>query len=348
MLVNRRKLLSAAGLSASGLLAAPRLGRAAAEELIITPVTPSSGQATPYGRFSNDGPFGMPVRAIPMEAVSGLRLSLYLPPRQTHARVIIFSHSELATPQSYERLFGHWASHGYAVIAPLHDDSVVVAGLKARQHDLKGGKWDLGSLINDVGAWKARPQMCSAALSALPRIQQYTGVQLIDERPIIAGHGFGAFTAAMLIGAKAFLQDDQVIDERDARFYGAVLMSPPSRNSLGLRPESWGGVDRPLIAITGNGDTDSTGQDPNAKLDSFAMTPPGNRHLAWCSQVYQTLYTGQQIPPNSTRMLVFQDILAVSTAFISAYADYDQKTFLELSGNYYESATMGRMMMRYR
>lgn len=346
MEVTRRLFLGAAGLTGASLLPPGRAG--AQGNIVIEPITPSSGQNTSYGRFSNQGPYGMPEAGRPMAPVPGLRLWIYLPPGQTRARVIIFSHSELANPQSYERLFGHWASHGYAVIAPLHDDSVLVAGLKARQHDLHGGRWDLGSLINDVEAWKARPKICAAALSALPRIQQYTGVQLLDERPIIVGHGFGAFTAALLVGAKAFLTDEQALDERDPRFYGAVMMSPPSRDSLGLRPESWASIDRPLMVVTGQGDADATGQDANLKLDAFALSPPGNRHLAWCSQIYQTLYTGQQIPPNSTRMLVFQDVLATSTAFIHSYADYDQDTFRELAGSYYEDASDHRLIMRYR
>lgn len=342
MTTTRRLLLGAAGL-------APFARAASAQQprMVIEPITPSSGLGTPYSRFANVGPLGMPKSPYRM-SVGGLQLDIYLPPGRSEGRVVVFSHAELTLPQTYERLLSHWASHGFIVVAPLHDDSVLVNGLKARRESVRGGDWDLGSVINDAAAWKARPRALRAALDALPRLEQTSGIRFLDERPVVVGHSFGAFSAQLLLGARAMTSDGTVMEEADPRFYAGVLMSPQGRGILGLADGSWDTLARPIIAITGNGDTDATGQDPNIKLEPFALSPPGNRHLAWFSRIAQTLYSGQQVRPGTTEQLLFQDQLCVTTAFLVAYADYDQKTLLTLSGDEFAKDSSNRLTIRYR
>jgi hypothetical protein len=342
----RRHFLAAAGALASSVpLGAFASGQ---DELVIAPVTPSSGQDTPYSRFANQGAIGLPSGALRVEPKAGLRLDVYLPPHRTHGKVVVFSHGEEALPQIYERLLGHWASHGFAVIAPLHDDSVLLNGLKAHTQGSREATWNVRAILDDTTAWRERATAVKACLDLLPAIEQQTGFGMDDVRPIVVGHGFGAFTAQLIVGATASVADGTRLEAKDPRFYGAVLLSPQGRGVLGLDDRSWAGLDRPLMAMTGNGDTDATGQTPEQKAEPFSLSPPGHKHLAWFDRVSPSSFSGQQVPAGSAGELVLFDILALTTAFLVAYGDYDKDAFSQISGKYFDGACDGRLATSYR
>jgi pimeloyl-ACP methyl ester carboxylesterase len=317
--------------------------------LTIDPITPTSGENTLYARLANQGPFGNPKQVINMLTPSGVRLYLYLPPGSSSGRVVIFSHAELILPEVYDNLLNHWASHGYIVIAPLHEDSVLLRGMAGAYGGTDSTQaWDVGAILENADAWEKRARTCSEVLDMLPKIEAQSGIRFLDDRPIIVGHSFGAYAAQLLIGTKAWKKDGTVLQVADARFYGAVLMSPQGHGVLGLRTDSWEGADRPLMAVTGVGDTSFTGQDPALRIDPFSLSPPGNRHLAWFSQIDSALMVGQQVNVDSSDELIFQDLLAMTTGFIEAYADYNKDTFLALTTGYFDSASDNRLDVHYR
>lgn len=345
ILTSRRRFLTTTAAAA----AIPVLAHAADQKaLLLEPITASSGQGTPYSRFSNQGPYGHPLQSVQITPTKGLRLNVYVPPGRTSGRVVIFSHAELVLPDVYDNLLGHWASHGFIVIAPLHDDSILVNGLKAHHESTSGATWDLGSVIDDTTSWSARARTCKEILDILPMLQQSSGIHFIDDRPIIVGHSFGAFAAQLLLGARAWKADGTVLNEKDPRFYAGILLSPQGRGVLGLKDGSWDYMDRPFLAASGNGDYGATGQDPNTRIEPFSLAPPGHKHLAWFSHILPTLYTGQQIRAGTQQEVVFEDVLAVTTAALYAYGNYDKTAFDELAGDYFTKATDQRVTMFYR
>src|SRR5690606_4989639 len=128
-------------------------------------------------------------------------------------------------------------------------------------------------------------------------------------------------------------------------FYGGILLSPQGRGMMGLVDGSWDTVSKPLLAVTGQGDA---GQDPNVKIEPFALSAPNNKHLAWFSKISSTIYSGQQIRPNTVQQLVYQDLLAVTTAFLTAYGNFDAEVLAELAGDYYTRMSDQRIRMLYR
>lgn len=337
--VSRRRMLAA-------LLAATAVSPAKAAEPIITPLSPSATSRTRYARFANPGPRGYPQQPVHIEPVPGLRLVAYMPPQAREARVVIFSHGELALPNVYSNLLAHWASHGFAVLAPIHDDSVIENGLRARRQNAQlGVSWDLDSLVADAEAWRLRARLCRAVLDVVPSLEKSSGVRLLTDRPIIAGHSYGAYTAQLLLGAKAVSETGEALEEAEPRFYAGMLLSSQGRGMMGLVDGSWDSLSRPFLLATGQGDS---GQDPSVKIEPFALSPAGNKHLAWFSRITPTLYSGQQVRPGTADELIFQDLLAVTTAFLVAYADYHPEVFAELSGDYYARLSERRLDMRYR
>jgi hypothetical protein len=349
MQTTRRQFLPLA-LAAMATPLAARAFAAGKDNIIIEPVTPSSRDGTPYSRFANMGPLGYPEGPIHVTPSADLSLAVWAPPGVDEGRLVVFSHGELELPQDYDRLLRHWASHGFIVAAPLHDDSVVRSGLMARQQEAdneRGGSWDPGAVFRDSKYWRARPRDCRGVLEAIPRIEQACRMRILDERPVIAGHGFGAFAAQLLLGVHATGSAGELY-EADPRWYAGMLLSPQGRGVLGLGDGAWDNLARPILVATGNGDNDATGQDPNVKLEPFSLSPPGNRHLAWFGHINHTLWGGNQVRPGTAQELVFQDLLAVTTAFLDAYSNYNKETFGLLTGDYLTTASGGRMSAHYR
>ena len=341
MAINRRTFAAALG---AAML--PCVGRA--EELIIVPDTHNVRSGTRYAKFSNPGPYGRPKSPVEITLEGNLKLFLWLPPGLRNPSPVVFSHAELSVPLLYDNLLGHWASHGFAVLAPLHDDSVLEKGLAAQTMDVKGVHWDLTSLIGNPEAWTARAKTCRACLDSFPVLERSSGLVLGDTRPVISGHSFGSYVAQLLTGTRAVASAGKILTEIDPRFVASMLLSPQGRGVLGLVDGSWDGMTLPSVVVTGNGDEDATGQDPAKKIESFQLAPPGNKHLAWFSSISPTVYSGQQVAPGSANSRIFQDLLAVSTAFLTAYGKYDPEVFAELAGDYYTRMTAGRVSMQYR
>lgn len=353
MTATRRSVAAAV----ASILAAPRLAlaqqrpwRAAPEEQIdLMPLSPTAGRSSRYAAFANPGPRGLPRAAVEIESSPGVLLNVWIPARPGTSRVVVFSHGELGMPQIYERLLAHWASHGFVVVAPIHDDSVIQGGLALRRRDPRtGGAFDLTALINDAEAWRARARLCRAALESVGAIERGTGMRISSDRPIIAGHSFGAYTAQLLLGARALTEGGAVLEESDPRFYGGLLLSPQGRGVMGLLDGSWDAVSRPLLVATGPGDADATRQPAEVKAEPFTLSPAGNKHLAWLSRAWTTIFAGQQLRPGSAEELLFQDVLSVTTAFLVAYGGYEDEVFQELAGDYYARMTAGRTVTRYR
>lgn len=328
MPISRRTLLAAAAAAALPL-------PSAAQELMLQPVTPTALKNTRYAKHANPGSLGA---APPAEIqVGGLKLVAYAPRDAQRGRVVVFSHGEQATPRVYDGLLSHWASHGYFVLAPVHDDSVLNAGAR-----------DLSALVNDVDAWRSRVLMVKATLDAASTLERTYNLRLNTERAILAGHSYGAFTAQVLMGARALSGPGVVFEEPDPRFHAAMLLSPQGRGSMGLVDGSWDTVTRPLLVCTGSGDIGAGGQAPEAKAEPFLLSPAGNKHLAWFQRMRPTLYSGQRTTIGAADLPAYQDLLAVTTAFLYSYADRDEEVFRELAGDYYGVASNNRLAMRYR
>lgn len=336
-MLSRRTLLKC------GLLAPAFLSRQAMAQVgEFHPLLPTTGENTHYARLAEAGPYGTPDHPYIVEPFSELKLYAFLPKNiDGPLRTVVFSHGEISSPTIYAPLLGHWASHGFAVLAPVHHDSFEFN--KASATNLGAA----ANVENDVSAWHDRVAGCQATLNAIPYIAQSTNCQLLTERPIIAGHSFGAFIAQLLLGTRV-ISGKSILSLPDKRFFGGMLLSPQGRGVMGLANGSWDSVSSPMLAVTGNGDTDVFNQPPETKADPYFLSKPNYKHLAWFNQILPVIFTGQEISPDNPRMPVWQDLLAVTTAFLYAYSNYQQDYLTELATSYYDEQTHHRIKMSYR
>ena len=303
---------------------------------------------TPYDLLKNTGQFGLPEKPVKVHDAHGSMYFLWPPAKARLARLVVFGHAELELPEAYSRLLAHWASHGYLVAAPLHDDSIVRDGL----YDLDSEKNTAGiapaMFFANTEFGEKRAELCSAVLDMIPTLEAAARIEIDDSRPIIAGHGLGAYAAQLILGVDAIRKDGSRVPGKDPRYYAGLLLSPQGRGILGLTETSWQHIDKPLMVSTGNGDSDASLQSPDRKTDPFSLSPPGNRHLAWLGRINKNLWSGETASANPIREAIFGDILAATTGFIEAYGGYDENMLKLIASNYLDQASGGRIAMFYR
>lgn len=331
--LNRRGVLA-------GLAAVAASGGARAQ-LVLRP--PAAGTDSRYIRYSQDGPKvgGENAKVIAIPDL-GFKAAVHTP-RAADGRLVVFSHGALADPQVYRPLLAHWASHGFVVVAPIHDDSVIERGLMARRDDPRTGtSWEIKRLLGDANAWQQRGIMCSDILNATETISRLVGCRILADRAVIAGHDYGAYCAQLMVGMTAEA-DDGGLDMPDRRYVGAIALSPQGTGVMGLTEKSWAKVDRPLMWAVAGLENDANRQGFDAKQDGFKYATGNYRHLALERDAGAQWFTGQKSRVNTAESAMFDDLKAVTLAFLFAYVNQDEQAFKDLYGEWFTIACSRRM-----
>ena len=188
-------------------------------EPTVIPDRPPVPMATPILSFS-PVTFEVPGRQAPLE------MRVVVPATGDKLPVILLSHGHgssnfIASMRGYGPLVDFYASHGFVVIIPTHQNSKTL-GL-----DTNGPE---GALF-----WKSRPRDMSFIIDHLDEIE--TAVPglagRIDRNRIAAvGHSLGGHTVAMLAGMRVKNPESgEDVDLSEPRIKAAVLFSPPVSGS---------------------------------------------------------------------------------------------------------------------
>jgi predicted dienelactone hydrolase len=183
--------------------------------------------------------------------------------------VIVFSHGAWGSKDSHLTLTELWAGHGYVTIQPDHSDSRA-----------------LGVKVGDRNAfrdWQSRPADVSFILDSLDEIERREPALKgrLDRRRIgMSGHSFGANTAQLIGGAKAFLggREKSFVDPRVT---AVILLSGQGPGEM-LTEKSWERLTKPMLVMTGSKDGPTrTGQPAVWRKKPYELSPPGDKYLVW-------------------------------------------------------------------
>ena len=209
-----------------------------------------------------------------------LPLRLTFPKAAGKYPLIVFSHGAMGSKDAYAPLIEHWVSHGYVCIQPTHEDSLQLL--------LRSG--DRFRLQNVWSKWNTRPPDVQLILDSLDELEDnVAGLKgKIDrERIGVGGHSFGAHTSQLIGGVK--LQNpitkrfESFADERP----DAVLLISPQGSGDSLVPESWSGLTRPAMVITGSNDkSPRNGKDHLWRKEVYDHSPDGDRYLLMIDGAY--------------------------------------------------------------
>ena len=241
---------------------------------------------------------------------------------------IIFSHGNQSSGPAMAGLFASWAAHGYVCLAPSHDDTVSLrtAAEAAGAKDLpaigmiepRGAGTD--SILN-------RARDVSFVIDALSAVESMLHVQIDRNRIGVGGHSSGAYTALLVAGMSADM-DDVPRTAADPRPRAFLVMAGIGSGQGGLTATSWKGCDRPLMNMTGSLDRVPRGLTPEQKREPFALSPPGDKfevyldganHGTFTCDPTDVFYLKQLGGSAAQQAVLFDDIRDVTLAYWDAY-----------------------------
>jgi len=323
-------------------------GAAYGAENLVMRRPPDAGEDMQWYGLGQNGPYNPNVEPI-LVPFKNARLMVHAPRGVKSGRLVVFSHGALNDPTVYRPVLQHWASHGFVVVAPIHDDSTFQSGLLTRQAGVRGDvTWEVSRVLNDALAWDSRCESCRLALEHSDLISKTVGFEVNIERPIIAGHEFGAYVVQLLMGAKVDVDFDRPLKFSDSRWYAGLMVSPQGAGIMGLTEHSWDAITQPFMVIEPGLDSDFTGQTQQQRLDPFWRSPPNYKHLALFPDARRNLPIGPRAGGGEKDLAQFENFKSISTAFLRAYADRDEDIFSKLLTDWPERATLGRVKTAYR
>jgi predicted dienelactone hydrolase len=269
-------------------------------------------------------------------------VKIYYPDAAGPFPVIVFSHGALASKDAYSALGRFWASSGYVSVHPSHADSVADSGFRGT----------LRQAIGDPRAWEDRPRDVSFVLDSLAHVARFApplAGKLDLGRIGVAGHSFGAFTAALIGGTTVRLPGVQGPRSfADPRVSAVVLLSPQGEGCMGLTADSWDHLRLPVLVMYGSRDFGPFGQPPAWRNEAFLRAPPGDKYDVELEGATHMQFAGSLAAPGDPPDPLFQCVELETRAFWNAYLKRDPEARRHLSSQGLQGCTaaMGQFATR--
>lgn len=315
--------------------------KASSENLAIILRDEIDGVHPRYASYASVGPYTYANSPMTLKA-DGFDIIVFAPQRVAEARIIVFSHGALADPLTYREIIWHWVSHGFVVAAPLHRDAVLESGPTLRKSNIRGvSEWPIATLLEDPHAWGERVRTCSRCLDLVPDIERLTGIKINLERPLVAGHGYGAYVAQLLLGAKVLDGEKEFRVYADHRFFSGIIMAPQGPGVMGLSEQSWDEIAFPMLFLVSENDHDFTGQPAIEKAKSYSLAKPGYKHMGFLNQGSSNSFYGHLARTNEREKKIFESVIAMTTCFILAYMNYEAQAFTDMTTDFFQRMSLG-------
>ena len=269
-----------------------------------TPKPDESAEIAAAGAAYSSAPGPNPVGVIPAGAGllrdtkrnKDVPLAIEYPTKPGPHPVIIFSHNYGGMSRGYVTLGSQWASHGFVVIRPAHAD----AGTVKDSATSKDPRETWGQ--QTVADYKNRADDLKFILDSFATIEsQYPELKgkLDATRIGVAGHGYGAFTALLVAGLKAY-DGNATYGYSDPREKAVIAMSPQGvSEKRGLRATSWADVRVPVLYLTGSVDRGvEEGEDAVWRKQAFDNSPEGDKWFVSLEGATHFTFSGRPFDPS--------------------------------------------------
>jgi len=293
------------------------------------------------------GPY--PVRTIEAVTINDpvqerdITLRLLIPDGDGPFPLVVYSTGMFCFPQMYDRIIGHWASHGYAVMEPNHRDSP--------NNDRPPSMDELETIV------ASRVRDVSAVVDSIDDIEK--GIDRNDfidrQRVAIGGHSFGAVVS--MIKSGLIIKDEYRGDwgePADERFQAAVLMSTVGPSMQEFADNAFDGLQNPFIATGGTRDVgrvDLGDLTPAEwRMQAYLLAPPGDKYSVitegtdhYMGGLICNADRGGEADPAAVAT-----VRAMTTAFLDAYINEDPNAMEFLRTADINALTDGQARYQYR
>ena len=267
-----------------------------------------------------------------------LHLRVFYPEAEGRYPVIVFSHGAGGSQDCCEELTQHWASYGYVVIQPTHDDSAV------QRRDAGEENVRFMQAVRDAlkqpALWESRPRDISFVLDSLGELEKRVPdlAGKLDAQHIgVGGHSMGSFTAEAIAGALVDLPNKPLANFADGRVKAVLCLSPQGPGQFGLSEASFRALRIPYLGVTGSLDSLGPIASEVWHKTPFALAPAGDKyHVDIEGASHMSFITARTALPAQEQEA--QDILgytnSASLAFWDAYLKQDgnAKEYLHSGG----------------
>lgn len=244
-----------------------------------------SPACAPQTRFATPAAVTPQTLTVTATETRQLEIRVFAPARPKG--VVVFGHGGNGWPDNYARLFARLNSAGYAVMAPVHVDS-----LRHPEHASYNLQTAFGERVVDVGA------------TTRAAAQRFPGL------PVAAvGHSYGSLLAQMQGGALRY-----ITDARAAQVKAVVSFSSPGIIPGLVRPDAaFTTLAVPSLIVTGTADV-VPGFTTNWEdhLASYRRAPAGGRYALILPGADHSLASGAN--PDH-----FERALSATILFLDAY-----------------------------
>lgn len=257
---------------------------------------------------------------------------IYLPPQESPAPVVLFSHGLGGSREGSAYLGRHWAARGYLAVFVQHPGSDTSVWKDKPLSERLAAMKQAACLRNFLLRVKDIP----VVLDQLERWNATDGHALrgrLDlERIGMSGHSFGAVTTQAISGQSTGRGKASFTD---SRIKAAIAFSPSSPRGWDPK-QAFGYVKIPWMLMTGTKDIAFIGgADMKSRLAVFPALPPGGKYELVLYGAEHSAFSERSLPgdteernPNHHRV-----ILALSTAFWDAWLRDDDAAKVWLDGN---------------
>jgi predicted dienelactone hydrolase len=303
------------------------------------------------------GPFSVETKDLTINDPTrkkDLNIRLLFPKTGGPFPVIVFSHGAGGSGQNYFQLTEFWASHGYVVIQPTHDDSIALR--REKGDSIPSSPRELIDEYRfDYDGWRNRTRDISFVIDSFGELQRLVPslkLRMDTKRIGMGGHSYGAFTTQMIGGALIDIPGRRKQESfRDDRPRALMLLSGQGKNQNGLTESSWTKMDRPMMSMTGTYDNGAMNQVAEWRKDPFTYSPPGDKYHVFIDNAFHMSFTGVLADKNGARSrlsqrplmaqlvgqtdqkAVFEYVKIASIAFWDAYLKDDMKAKTYLKTN---------------
>lgn len=191
---------------------------------------------------------------------------VYYPEGDGPFPVLGFSHSVRGSKDMFSEISIHWASHGYVVVHPQHNDEGVQmtsAGMHPPEDKIRNRLRDIVAVFDGLDQIQSR----------LPALAG----KLDNDRLAVAGHSYGSFISMISGGVTIDIGETMNADIGDARVRCIVSLSPSGPGDYGMNEASWRNLNKPALFFNGTNDM-RAGRADDWRMQPYQRSPVGNKY----------------------------------------------------------------------
>jgi predicted dienelactone hydrolase len=180
--------------------------------------------------------------------------------------VLAFSHSVRGNKDMFSAISTQWASHGYVVVHPQHDDEGVQmtdAGMHPPEDKIRNRLRDIVSVFDGLDQIE----------STIPAIAG----KLDRDRLAVAGHSYGSFISMISGGVSIDIGDTKNANMGDSRVRCIISISPSGPGDYGMSDGSWRNLTKPALFFNGTADL-RAGRSDDWRSQPYQLSPVGNKY----------------------------------------------------------------------